>query len=51
MKYKTVPIHFLSDVFGLFSFRAKLFEGQLAINSGLNLTRVSFSCVQKHFLG
>ena len=51
MKYKTVRIHFLNDVFGLFSFRAQLFEGRLAINSGLNLTRVSFSCVQKHFLG
>ena len=28
-----------------------LFEGRLALNSGLNLTRVSFSFVQKHFLG
>ena len=31
--------------------RAQLFEGRLALNPGLNLTRVSFSCVQKHFLG
>ena len=31
--------------------RARLFEGRLALNPGLNLTRVSFSCVQKHFLG
>ena len=31
--------------------RAQLFEGRLALNAGLNLTRVSFSCVQKHFLG
>ena len=31
--------------------RALLLEGRLALNSGLNLTRVSFSCVQKHFLG
>ena len=31
--------------------RAQLFEGRLALNRGLNLTRVSFSCVQKHFLG
>ena len=31
--------------------RAQLFEGGLALNPGLNLTRVSFSCVQKHFLG
>ena len=30
---------------------AQLFEGRLALNLGLNLTRVSFSCVQKHFLG
>ena len=30
---------------------AQLFEGRLALNAGLNLTRVSFSCVQKHFLG
>ena len=34
----------------LFS-RAQLFEGRLALNPGLNLTLVSFSCVQKHFLG
>ena len=32
-------------------FRAQLFEGRLALNPGLNLTLVSFSCVQKHFLG
>ena len=31
--------------------RAQLFEGRLALNPGLNLTRVSFSFVQKHFLG
>ena len=30
---------------------AQLFEGRLALNPGLNLTRVSFSFVQKHFLG
>ena len=30
---------------------AQLFEGRLALNPGLNLTQVSFSCVQKHFLG
>ena len=30
--------------------RAQLFEGRLALNPGLNLTWVSFSCVQKHFL-
>ena len=29
---------------------AQLFEGRLALNPGLNLTQVSFSCVQKHFL-
>jgi len=28
-----------------------LFEGRLALNPGLNLTPVSFSFVQKHFLG
>ena len=31
--------------------RAQLFEGRLVLNLGLNLTRVSLSCVQKHFLG
>ena len=31
--------------------RAQLFEGRLALNPGLNLTRASLSCVQKHFLG
>ena len=31
--------------------RAQLFEGRLALNPGLNLTRVSISFVQKHFLG
>ena len=30
--------------------RAQLFEGRLAINPGLNLTWVSFPCIQKHFL-
>ena len=29
---------------------AQLFEGRLALNPGLNLTQVSFSHVQKHFL-
>ena len=29
---------------------AQLFKGRLALNLGLNLTWVSFSCVQKHFL-
>ena len=33
------------------STRAQLFEGRLALNLGLNLTPVSFSCAQKHFLG
>ena len=28
-----------------------MFEGRLALNPGLNLARVSFSFVQKHFLG
>ena len=32
-------------------YRAQLFEDRLALNPGLNLTRVSFSFVQKHFLG
>ena len=31
--------------------RAQLFERRLAFNPGLNLTQVSFSFVQKHFLG
>ena len=35
----------------LLASRAQLFEGRLALNPGLNLTLVSFSCAQKHFLG
>ena len=31
--------------------RAQLLEDQLVPNLGLNLTQVSFSCVQKLFLG
>ena len=31
--------------------RAQLLESRLALNPGLNLTRVSFSGVQKHFVG
>ena len=31
--------------------RAQLFEDRLELNPGLNLNEVSFSCVQKHFLG
>ena len=34
-----------------FFIRAQLFEGRLALNPGLKLTPVSFSCFQKHFLG
>ena len=30
---------------------AQLFEGRLALNLGLKLTLISFSCVQKHFPG
>jgi len=30
---------------------AQLFEGRLAVNPGLNVTRVSFSYVQNRFLG
>ena len=30
---------------------AQLFGGRLVLNPGLNLTRVSISLVQKHFLG
>ena len=33
------------------SLGAQLFEGRLALNPGLNLTQVSLSFVQKHFLG
>ena len=36
---------------GLILCRAQLFEGRLALNPGLNLARVSFSFVPKHFLG
>ena len=31
--------------------RAQLFEGRLALNPELNLTLISFSCVEKHSLG
>ena len=31
--------------------RAQLFEGRLALNPGLKLTLVPFSCFQKHLLG
>ena len=31
--------------------RAQLLESRLALNPGLNLTWVSFSGVQKHFVG
>ena len=31
--------------------RDQLFEGRLGLNPGLDITRLSFSCVQKHFLG
>ena len=41
---------------GLISEKATLHQGpvvqsRLALTPGLNLTRVSFSCVQKHFFG
>ena len=39
------------DHSGKIDFWAQLFEGRLALNPGLNLTRVSISFVQKHFLG
>ena len=42
------------DIFvfqALLASRAQLFEGRLALNPGLILTLVSFSCAQKHFLG
>ena len=32
-----------------FETRAQLFEGRLNLNPGLNLTLLSFSCVQKYF--
>ena len=38
-------------LWNLNQFWAQLFEGQLALNLGLKLTLISFSCVQKHFLG
>ena len=38
----------MTDVWGT---SAQLFQGRLAVNPGLNLTRVSFSFVQKHLLG
>ena len=41
-------VFFVSHSLG---YRAQLFEGRLALNPGLNLTRVSLSCVQKPFLG
>ena len=45
-------VFFFSPFFFPYVFiRAQLFEGRLALNPGLNLTRVSFSYVQKHFFG
>ena len=41
---RTISSAFLSN-------RAQLLKGRLALNPGLNLTRVSFSFVQKHFHG
>ena len=46
----SIPKQFHRQPFTLFS-RAQLFKGRLALNLELNLTRVSFSCVLKHFLG
>ena len=40
----------LENFLEAFNTWAQLFEGGLALNPGLNLTMVSFSCVQKHFL-
>ena len=34
-----------------FFIRAQLFEDRLALNPGLKLSLVPFSCFQKHFLG
>ena len=31
--------------------RTQLFEGRIALNLGLKLTLISFSCAHKHFLG
>ena len=46
-------LHRVIQIFSVISFntRAQLFEGRLELNPGLNLTRVSLSCVQKHCLG
>ena len=41
----------LSPLKPYLEYRAQLFEGRLALNPGLNLIRLSFSCVQKYFLG
>ena len=56
-----IRLHYLASLTGCviglealsvkLTFWAQLFKGRLALNPGLNLTRVSFSCVQKHFLG
>ena len=55
-KTDAVIIRILTDISamlpssGYTSLVYPLFKGRLALNPGLNLTRVSFSCVQKHFL-
>ena len=43
-------LHWLSGRASGLVTRAQLFEGRLAFKPGLNLTRVSISFVQKHFL-
>ena len=40
----------LESVSRVWTSRTQLFEGRLAFNPGLSLTRVSFSFVQKNFL-
>ena len=50
--FRTFTNKISSDtVIDILMLQAQLFKGRLSLNPGLNLTRVSFSCVQKHFLG
>ena len=48
---KNIVCKLATTLLGADNTPAELFEGRLAVNLHLNLTRVSSSCVQKHFLG
>ena len=50
--FKTQKILFKARALGSnLIHRTQLFEGRIALNLGLKLTLISFSCAHKHFLG